>query len=428
MKVLVVGSGGREHALLWKAAESPLVEKLYAAPGNAGMAALAELVPWSGDVEVLADWALEAGIDLTLVGPEAPLVEGIADAFLERGLRIFGPTQKAAMIEGSKAFAKALMERYGIPTARHRTFQDPILALEYLEEVGVPIVVKDSGLAAGKGVTVAFDLHTAKQAVVNILNRAEGGEVVIEEYLEGEEVTVLALTDGEEVLPLLPSQDHKRLLDGDQGPMTGGMGAVAPYPMDPETLGRVEEEILWPLIRGLKAEGVVYRGVVYAGLMLTQEGPKVLEFNARFGDPEAQAILPLLQSDLVDLALKVAEGRLKGTRLAWKAGASACVVLAAPGYPESPRKGIPLYVPEPPEGVLVFHAGTRREGGHLVSAGGRVLNVVGLGKDLGDALERAYAFVPQIAFPGAVYRKDIGRKALAHLSTGAGPGEASRRP
>ena len=417
MKVLVVGSGGREHALLWKAAQSPLVERLYAAPGNAGMEALAERVPWNGEVEALADWALEAGIDLTLVGPEAPLVEGIADAFWERGLKIFGPTQKAAMIEGSKAFAKGLMERYGIPTARYRAFQDPLLALEYLEEVGVPIVIKDSGLAAGKGVTVAFDLHTAKQAVANILNRAEGGEVVIEEYLEGEEATVLALTDGKTVLPLLPSQDHKRLLDGDQGPMTGGMGAVAPYPMDGATLRRVEEEILWPLVRGLEAEGVVYRGVIYAGLMLTREGPKVLEFNARFGDPEAQAVLPLLQSDLVELALKVAEGRLQGTRLSWREGAAACVVLAAPGYPENPRKGIPLHLPEPPEGVLVFHAGTRREGGRLVSAGGRVLNVVGLGKDLKEALERAYAFIPRIGFPGAVYRRDIGRKALARFST-----------
>jgi phosphoribosylamine--glycine ligase len=417
MKVLVVGSGGREHALLWKAAQSPLVERLYAAPGNAGMEALAERVPWNGEVEALADWALEAGIDLTLVGPEAPLVEGIADAFWERGLKVFGPTQKAAMIEGSKAFAKGLMERYGIPTARYRTFQDPLLALEYLEEVGVPIVIKDSGLAAGKGVTVAFDLHTAKQAVANILNRAEGGEVVIEEYLEGEEATVLALTDGKTVLPLLPSQDHKRLLDGDQGPMTGGMGAVAPYPMDGATLRRVEEEILWPLVRGLEAEGVVYRGVIYAGLMITREGPKVLEFNARFGDPEAQAVLPLLQSDLVELALKVAEGRLQGTRLSWREGAAACVVLAAPGYPENPRKGIPLHLPEPPEGVLVFHAGTRREGGRLVSAGGRVLNVVGLGKDLKEALERAYAFIPRIGFPGAVYRRDIGRKALARFST-----------
>jgi phosphoribosylamine--glycine ligase len=417
MKVLVVGSGGREHALLWKAAQSPLVERLYAAPGNAGMEALAERVPWNGEVEALADWALEAGIDLTLVGPEAPLVEGIADAFWERGLKVFGPTQKAAMIEGSKAFAKGLMERYGIPTARYRTFQDPLLALEYLEEVGVPIVVKDSGLAAGKGVTVAFDLHTAKQAVANILNRAEGGEVVIEEYLEGEEATVLALTDGKTVLPLLPSQDHKRLLDGDGGPMTGGMGAVAPYPMDGATLRRVEEEILWPLVRGLEAEGVVYRGVIYAGLMLTREGPKVLEFNARFGDPEAQAVLPLLQSDLVELALKVAEGRLQGTRLSWREGAAACVVLAAPGYPENPRKGIPLHLPEPPEGVLLFHAGTRREGGRLVSAGGRVLNVVGLGKDLKEALERAYAFIPRVGFPGAVYRRDIGRKALARFST-----------
>ncbi|GLV47466.1 phosphoribosylamine--glycine ligase [Thermus sp. LT1-2-5] len=417
MRVLVVGSGGREHALLWKAAQSPLVEKLYAAPGNAGMAALAELVPWSGDVEALADWALAEGIDLTLVGPEAPLVEGIADAFLERGLKIFGPTQKAAMIEGSKAFAKGFMERHGIPTARYRVFTEALEALEYLEAVGVPIVIKDSGLAAGKGVTVAFDLHQAKQAVLNLLSGPEGGEVVMEEYLEGEEATVLALTDGETILPLIPSQDHKRLLDGDQGPMTGGMGAVAPYPMDAATLKRVEEEILKPLVRGLRAEGVVYRGVVYAGLMLTREGPKVLEFNARFGDPEAQAVLPLLESDLVELALKVAEGRLGGTALAWREGAAACVVLAAPGYPEAPKKGIPLHVPEPPEGVLVFHAGTRWEGGRLLAAGGRVLNVVGLGKDLEEALGRAYAFIPQVGFPGAVFRKDIGRRALRRAST-----------
>ncbi|WP_135255546.1 phosphoribosylamine--glycine ligase [Thermus caldilimi] len=414
MKVLVVGSGGREHALLWKAAQSPLVDRLYAAPGNAGMAALAELVPWNGDVEALADWALSEGIDLTLVGPEAPLVEGIADAFQKRGLLIFGPTQKAAMIEGSKAFAKRLMERYGIPTAQYRVFQDALLALEYVESAGVPIVIKDSGLAAGKGVTVAFDLHTAKQAVLNLLSGPEGGEVVVEEYLEGDEATVLALTDGETILPLLPSQDHKRLLDGDQGPMTGGMGAVAPYPMEAATLRRVEEEILKPLIHGLRAEGVVYRGVVYAGLMLTREGPKVLEFNARFGDPEAQTLLPLLRNDLVDLALRVAEGRLRGTKLFWRQGASACVVLAAPGYPESPRKGIPLHVPEPPEGVLIFHAGTRWERSSLVSAGGRVLNVVGLGETLEEALSRAYGFIPQVGFPGVQYRKDIGHKAL-HL-------------
>lgn len=412
MKVLVVGSGGREHALLWKAAQSPRVSALYAAPGNAGMEALAERAPWDGDLEALAEFAEKEGIDLTLVGPEAPLVEGIADRFLKRGLPVFGPTQRAAMIEGSKAFAKSLMERYGIPTARHRTFRDPILALEYLEEVGVPVVVKDSGLAAGKGVTVAFDLHQAKQAVANILNRAEGGEVVIEEYLEGVEATVLALTDGKTVLSLLPSQDHKRLLDGDQGPMTGGMGAVAPFPMDEALLKQVEERILRPLLRGLEAEGVVYRGVIYAGLMLTREGPKVLEFNARFGDPEAQAVLPLLESDLVELALRVVEGRLEGARLSWKPMAAAAIVLASPGYPEAPRKGIPLRIPEPPEGVLVFHAGTRLGPQGLETAGGRVLNVVGLGKDLEEALGRAYAFIPQIGFPSAIYRKDIGKKVL----------------
>ncbi|MGQ9735590.1 MAG: phosphoribosylamine--glycine ligase [Thermaceae bacterium] len=412
MKVLVVGSGGREHALVWKAAQSPLVTELFAAPGNPGMEALAKRVPWDGDLLALAEFAEREGIDLTLVGPEAPLVEGIADRFEERGLLVFGPRSKAAMVEGSKAFAKTLMERYGIPTARYRVLRDPILALEYLEEVGVPVVVKDSGLAAGKGVTVAFDLHQAKQAVANILNRAEGGEVVIEEYLEGVEATVLALTDGEVILPLIPSQDHKRLLDGDQGPMTGGMGAAAPFPMDEATLKQVEERILKPLVQGLQAEGVVYRGVVYAGLMLTKEGPKVLEFNARFGDPEAQAVLPLLEDDLVELALKVAKGELSGTRLRWKPMAAAAIVLASPGYPESPKKGIPLRIPEPPEGVLVFHAGTRMGPAGLETAGGRVLNVVGLGKDLPEALERAYAFIPQISFPHAVYRRDIGKKAL----------------
>jgi len=377
------------------------------------MAELAECIPWDGDVHRLAEWADREGIDLTLVGPEAPLVEGIADAFMARGLRIFGPTQKAAMIEGSKAFAKGLMERFGIPTARHKSFSDVLDALSYLEVVGAPIVVKDSGLAAGKGVTVAASLQQARQAAINILSGAERGEIVVEEFLQGPEVTVLAVTDGVTIRPLLPSQDHKRLLDGDTGPMTGGMGAICPYPMPPGVLTEIEARVLRPLVDGLRAEGIVYKGVIYAGLMLTDEGPKVLEFNARFGDPECQAILPLLKTDLVDLALAVVEGRLHELNLEWHPQAAACVVMAAPGYPDDPHKGLPLRLPpQPLQAVLYFQAGTRRTPQGLLTNGGRVLNVVGLGPDLREALERAYAGVAAVAFEHALYRRDIGRKVL----------------
>jgi phosphoribosylamine--glycine ligase len=413
VKVLVVGSGGREHAICWKVAQSPLVGALYAAPGNPGMAEIAECIPWDGDVRWLAEWALQEGIELTLVGPEGPLVEGIADAFQARGLRIFGPVQKAAMIEGSKVFAKGLMERFGIPTAKHRSFSDVLDALSYLELTGAPIVVKDSGLAAGKGVTVAATLHQAKQAVTNILSGPEQAEIVIEEFLRGPEVTVLAVTDGVTIKPLLPSQDHKRLLDGDTGPMTGGMGAICPYPLAPGLLTEIIERVLKPLIDGLRAEGIVYKGVIYAGLMLTDDGPKVLEFNARFGDPECQAILPLLETDLVELALAVVEGRLHELEISWRAQASACVVMAAPGYPNDPHKGLPLALPpHPPEGVLYFQAGTRKSPSGLLTNGGRVLSVVGLGRDLREALERAYAGVSAVRFEHALYRRDIGRKAI----------------
>lgn len=407
----MVGSGGREHALVWKAAQSPQVSALYAAPGNPGMAELARLVPWDGDVRHLAEWAAQEGIELTLVGPEGPLVEGIVDAFTERGLRVFGPTQRAAMIEGSKSFAKDLMRRYGIPTAAHRSFTEPLEALEYLEAKGAPIVVKDSGLAAGKGVTVASTLHQAKQAALNILSGPEPGEIVVEEFLSGPEVTVLAVTDGESIKPLLPSQDHKQLQDGDTGPMTGGMGAVCPYPLPPETLAQIEAQVLRPLLEGLRSEGVVYKGVIYAGIMLTARGPKVLEFNARFGDPEAQAILPLLETDLIELALATVEGRLGELELRWRPGAAVCVVMAAPGYPDDPQKGLPLHLPEEaPEGVLYFQAGTRYGESGLVTAGGRVLNVVGVGSTLAQALDRAYQGVGAVGFERARYRWDIGRK------------------
>ncbi|MDX2005702.1 MAG: phosphoribosylamine--glycine ligase [Meiothermus sp.] len=413
MKVLVVGSGGREHAIAWKAAQSHRVSKLYAAPGNPGIAELAECVAWNGDVQELADWAQGERIDLTLVGPEAPLVEGIVDAFEARGLKIFGPVRRAAMIEGSKVFAKDLMERFGIPTARHRSFNDTFAALAYLEQVGTPIVVKDSGLAAGKGVTVAVDLHQAKQAVVNILESPEPAEIVIEEFLSGPEVTVLAITDGVTIRPLLASQDHKRLLDGDAGAMTGGMGAVCPYPLAAGVMTEVRERVLEPLIEGLRAEGIVYRGVIYAGLMLTDDGPKVLEFNARFGDPECQAILPLLRTDLIEVALAVCEGRLDEVELEWDTGASACVVMAAPGYPEDPHKGLPLSLPaEVPPNVLYFQAGTRQGGAGLLTGGGRVLAVVGLGATMQGAIQTANAAVQKVDFPRALYRRDIGKKLL----------------
>lgn len=377
------------------------------------MAELAHCTAWDGNVDWLADWARDEGIDLTIVGPEAPLVQGIADAFEARGLKIFGPVQQAAMIEGSKAFAKDLMERFGIPTARHRTFSDALAALEYLEQTGAPIVVKDSGLAAGKGVTVATTLHQAKQAAANILSGAEPSEIVIEEFLSGSEVTVLAITDGQTIRPLLPSQDHKRLLDGDKGAMTGGMGAVCPYPLAPGVLLEVEERVLKPLVEGLRSEGITYKGVIYVGLMLTDEGPKVLEFNARFGDPEAQAILPLLKTDLVELALAVVEGRLHQLELQWHPQSSACIVMAASGYPDDPHRGLPLSLPEAaPEGVLYFQAGTKQTESGLVTSGGRVLNVVGLGDDLREALNRAYRGVSAVHFPSGQYRRDIGRKLL----------------
>jgi phosphoribosylamine--glycine ligase len=422
MNVLLVGSGAREHALAWKLAQSPRVSKLYAAPGNSGIATVASLVPWEGDLTSLATWAKEEGIDLTVVGPEAPLVEGLVDVFEAQGLRVFGPRQRAAMIEGSKAFAKQLMERYGIPTARFRTFREPLEALEFLEGQRFPLVVKDSGLAAGKGVMVAHSLAQAKQAIVNIFQGPESAEVVIEEYLEGEELSFLAITDGTNLLPLLPTQDHKRLLDGDRGPMTGGMGAVCPYPVAEEVPRRILNEILEPLLAALRAEGILYRGVIYAGLMLTAEGPKVLEFNARFGDPEAQVLLPLLRTDLVELFEATLKGRLSEIHLEWDPGAAACVVLAAPGYPEEPRRGIPLHLPPSwPEGVLAFYGGVKQTSEGLVSAGGRVLSVVGQGPTLSQAIERAYQAVRLVEFPHAQYRGDIGQRALRRLGLASRP-------
>lgn len=422
MKVLVVGAGGREHALVWKLAESPRVDKVYCAPGNAGTAELAENVPIGAtEVAALADWAAAHDIDLTVVGPEAPLTAGLVDAFSARGLAAYGPTQKAAAIEGSKAFSKKLMEKYGIPTARYRVFTDAEEARRYVKEKGAPLVLKADGLAAGKGVTVALTEEEALGAVHAILEErafgAAGERLIIEEYLEGEEVTVLAFADGEHVLMLEPSQDHKRALDGDRGPNTGGMGAYSPVPaLTPELARRVEAEILKPTVAALAEEGRPYRGVLYAGLMLTADGPKVLEFNARFGDPEAQAVLPRLVTDLVEVAEATAAGQLHRLSLAWRPEAALTVVLASGGYPGRYETGIPIQglkeAAAQPE-TLVFHAGTRREGDQVVTAGGRVLAVTALGPDLKSARDRAYRAAELISFRGCHLRRDIGWRTLS---------------
>lgn len=419
MKVLVVGGGGREHALVWKIAQSPRVEKIYCAPGNAGIARQATCVNIGAeDIDALVRFAREEKIDLTVVGPEAPLTAGIVDAFTAEGLTIFGPTKKAAEIEGSKAFAKQLMEKYGIPTARYRTFANSDEAKEYIREIGAPVVVKADGLAAGKGVIVAQDVDTALKAVTDIMENKvfgdAGNRVVVEEYLEGEEVSILAFTDGRSVVPMVSSQDHKRVFDGDQGPNTGGMGAYSPAPVYTDEIARyVYDRILLPAVQGLAAEGRPYKGVLYAGLIITQDGPKVLEFNARFGDPETQAVLVRLESDLVEIMEAVIEERLHQVEIKWRPEAAVCVVMASGGYPGSYRKGFPIFgLDEVPEGTVVFHAGTAEKDGQIVTAGGRVLGVTALGPDIATAIRNAYAAVEKISFQDAHYRRDIGYRAL----------------
>ncbi|HHW91592.1 MAG TPA: phosphoribosylamine--glycine ligase [Firmicutes bacterium] len=421
MKVMVVGGGGREHALVWKLSTSPRVKKIFCAPGNAGTAKLAENVPIKAeDIEALAAFAQGERIDLTVVGPEAPLVAGIVDVFRQRGLAVFGPTAAAAALEGSKVFAKELMDRYGIPTAKFAVFEDYKRAQAYIQQVGVPIVVKAEGLAAGKGVVVARDEETALEAVYEIMEGqiygAAGRRVVIEECLEGEEVTLLAFTDGENILPLVASQDHKQVYDEDRGPNTGGMGCYSPVPaFTPALQEEVYNTILIPTVRSMQDLGRPFTGVLYAGLMLTGDGPRVLEFNARFGDPETQVILPRLENDLVDVLEACLLGGLSGLSLRWREEAAVCVIMASGGYPGPYQKGFPirgLEMVETEEDVLVFHAGTESQGGEVVTAGGRVLGVTGLGKGIAEARTRVYQAVEKISFSGAHFRRDIGVKAL----------------
>lgn len=422
MRVLVVGSGGREHALAWKIRQSPFLTKLYAVPGNAGMGEIAECVNLSpNDLEGLARLVREKMIDLTIVGPEAPLAAGIVDRFQKEGLRIFGPTQAAARLESSKIFSKEMMIRSGVPTADFRVFADSAEAKHHLIESEPPFVIKADGLAAGKGVVVADSCEEAVQAVTRFMEEKSLGEagarVLVEEKLEGEELSVLILTDGENILPLASAQDHKRLMDMDRGPNTGGMGAYSPCPfLSNEDLHKVLDKTVKPILHELSKARSRYRGLLYAGLMLTKNGPYVLEYNVRFGDPEAQAVLPRLKSDLLMLLFEIAEGRFPQASLDWDERHTINVVMASAGYPETYQKGFPITGLEKFRGrddLFIFHSGTsRNEKGETVTSGGRVLSVTALGDNLKSAQEKAYEAVYQIRFSGAQFRKDIGRKAL----------------
>jgi len=419
VKVMVVGAGGREHAIVKKLKESPKVTSVLAAPGNAGISKEARVIPVEVDnLPGLLEIAVRENVDLTVVGPELPLTLGIADYFQEHGLKVFGPNRDAAQIEGSKSFAKELMRENNIPTAFYETFDNLNDAREFIYQKGVPIVIKADGLAAGKGVYVCQELEEAVSALEDIFIKrifgAAGNRVVIEEYLEGQEVSVLAFTDGKTVVPMVAAQDHKRVFNNDQGPNTGGMGAYAPAPIyTSEIARRVAAEIFIPTLRGLKNRGITYQGVLYAGLILTKDGPKVLEFNARFGDPETQVILPLLKTDLLEIMLAVVEKRLSEIKVEFLPKACATVVLASGGYPGKYETGKVIQgLDRLPAGVVAFHAGTAFNGDEIVTAGGRVLNITAVGDDLKKALELAYEGVKAVNFEGMHYRTDIGQKAL----------------
>ncbi|HEY7781064.1 MAG TPA: phosphoribosylamine--glycine ligase [Ktedonobacterales bacterium] len=424
MRILVIGSGAREHSIVWKLAQSTLRPQISAAPGNPGMtspdlaASVTRVTIAADDVDALLAYARTHHVDLTIVGPEAPLMAGIGDRFRAAGLPICGPDRAAARLEGSKSFAKDVMARAGVPTARHATFTNLDAARAYVRAHGVPIVVKADGLAAGKGVTVARTEDDALAALDDALGRGvfgtAGATVVVEEYLEGDELSVMALVAGTTYHLLPAAQDHKQVFDGDRGPNTGGMGAFAPVPWaGADALEMVRARVFTPLLAELARIGIAYRGILYAGLMWTADGPRVIEFNARLGDPETQVVLPLVEGDLAALCMAVAEGRLEQTPFAIRSAAAVGVVLAAPGYPGVYQTGAPIsgleHVAEAPE-TLVFHAGTRERDGHLVTAGGRVLTVVGLGHDLDAARARAYAGAERIDFAGKHARHDIGRR------------------
>lgn len=423
MRLLLIGGGGREHALAWKLAQSPLVEIIYVAPGNPGIALLDKCecvdLPLQ-EMEKVADYAESNSIDLTVVGPEASLVDGIADVFIARGLALFGPSKAAAELEGSKAFSKQLMEKYNIPTAFFKVCEDIATAKAYVKEKGAPIVVKADGLAAGKGVVVAMTEQEALDAIDDMMGDLKfggaGARVVLEEFMEGEEASLLAFTDGETIVSMIAAQDHKRANDNDEGPNTGGMGTYAPAPVMTDILRlKAVEKVLKPTIAAMKAEGRPYQGCLYAGLMINGDSIKVVEFNCRFGDPETQVIMPLLNGDLAEIMLACATGTLAKADIGWHDQAAVCVVMASGGYPGSYQQGLPisgLAEADALEGVAVFHAGTKAVDGQIVTAGGRVLGVTAVGKNIREAKDKAYEAVAKISFEGAHYRQDIAWRAL----------------
>lgn len=424
MRVLIVGSGGREHTLAWKLAQSPLLKKLYCAPGNAGIAAVAECIDIDADdVEALRQWAVEQKIDLTVVGPEGPLVMGIADSFRQVGLRVFGPGRKGAMLEGSKVWAKRKMKQWGIPTAEFTVFDDFDDARRHLAKFyGGPVVIKAEGLAAGKGVTVASGPSEAEQALYDIMIERAFGEagnrVIIENCLSGEEVSVLAVTDGKNLVMLPSAQDHKAIGEGDKGRNTGGMGAYSPAPIYNEELAQLtNEQVFKPLLKGFNDSGIDFRGVIYAGLMVAESQYNVLEFNVRFGDPETQAIIPRLKSDLLPLLMASAEGDLKGIKAEWKDDHAVCVVLASGGYPGEYTtghniEGLKEFDDSADKNAAIFHAGTAFKGNRIVTAGGRVLGVTAWDSNLQKAVDRVYKITGQVNFEGCYYRRDIAHRAL----------------
>jgi phosphoribosylamine--glycine ligase len=429
MRILVIGSGGREHALVWKISQSRLVDKIFSSPGNGGISQQAECLDIKADdVPGLLDFAKKERIDLTVVGPEVPLALGIVDEFLKYGLQIFGPEKKGARLEASKAFSKQLMAKYSVPTADFKIFDNPHKANAYIEKKGAPCVVKADGLSAGKGVVVAKTVDEAKQAITSIMQEKilgeAGNQIIVEDCLSGEEASILVLTDSREIIPLASSQDHKRIFDNDQGPNTGGMGAYSPAPIvSGKIFKQILDEVVHPTINSLVKEGIKYKGVLYAGIMITKEGPKVLEFNVRFGDPETQAILPLLKSDLVEAMLAVANEKLTKLKkfggLNWDERSCICVVCASGGYPgkyDKHKEISGLEEVSKIDDIAVFHAGTKivrqDDKEKMLTNGGRVLGVTGLGKDIKDAISRTYQAVEKISFEGMHYRKDIGLKAL----------------
>ena len=421
MKVLVIGSGGREHTLVWKISQSPKVDKIYCAPGNAGIAELAECIDiTTDDINGLAGFALSDQIDLTVVGPELPLVEGIVDLFESRDLRIFGPSRQAALLEGSKVFSKEIMLKYGVPTAGAEIFSSFKKAKDYVQAKGAPLVVKADGLAGGKGAVVCHTLDEILKAIEAIMQKKIFGEsgkrILVEDCLFGEEASFIVFTDGENIVPMASSQDHKRIYDGDKGPNTGGMGAYSPAPMiTPDLSEKIMQEIIRPVIDGLASEGKRYKGVLYAGLIITDEGPKVIEFNVRCGDPESQAVIPRLKNDLIDIINDIIDGRLSARSLDWDERPCVCIVCASDGYPGSYQKGkliSGLQEFNNAKDIILFHAGTKLSGQEIITDGGRVLGVTALGKDIKETIDKAYQAIEKIDFEGMYYRKDIGYQAI----------------